>query len=75
MEEHDREVSWKSPTLKKGQYMMHDSSGVTMVVEHPDRTVDPYLASVMNKGVTVYTGLHPTLADARRTCEDVKRNL
>ena len=69
------EVSWKSPTLNKGKFMMRDSSGVTLTVEHVDRTIDPYLAGVWNHGKLVYSGLHASLADARSTCERKAKDL
>jgi hypothetical protein len=65
-----KEVSWKSPTLVKGQFMFKNLGGYTLQVEHLDRTIDPYLALVISPLSTViYSGLHPTLASARERCE------
>lgn len=65
-----QEVSWKSPRLNKGQHMVKEIDVGAMSVHHIDRTIDPYLAAVVFRGVVVYTGLHATLADARKTVEE-----
>ncbi|SER27848.1 hypothetical protein SAMN05216548_11474 [Faunimonas pinastri] len=49
--------------------MERGSDNVTLAVNHVDRTIDPYLASVIRNGIIIYTGLHPTLSSARRACE------
>lgn len=68
------EVDWRSSTLNKGCYMSHDVEEGNLTVSRLDRTIDPYLAGVVMNGVIVYTGLHATLADARKTCVE-KANL
>ena len=69
------EVSWKSPTLNKGQGMRREDGDIVLMVDHADRTIDPYLAGVIHKGVIVYTGLHASLSDARSTCERKAKEL
>lgn len=64
----DEEVSWKSPTLNKGQHMALEQGDYVLTVSHADRTIDPYLAGVWRGFTLVYTGLHSSLADARRHC-------
>ncbi len=62
--------NWKAPRLKKGDGIYKEMENGSMAVSHIDRTIDPYLAAVVFRGVTVYTGLHATLADARQTVEE-----
>jgi hypothetical protein len=63
------EVSWKSETLKKGRYMIDQRGDITLQIDHPGRIIDPYMVGVFYQGRLVYSGLHPTLSDARRECE------
>lgn len=68
------EQDWKATRLKKGDYMFLEASvefpTLSMSVLHMDRTIDPYLASVVQNGIVIYTGLHVTLADARNKCKE-----
>lgn len=70
MTEEIKAARWRSPTLNKGWHMSTTHSGRMCTVEHVDRVVDPYLAGCWEmKGDTtelIYTGLHPTLAEARQ---------
>ena len=67
---HDEPISWKSPTLNKGAFMVSERGEFTLTISHVDRTTDPYLAGVLKGTVIVYSGLHSTLSDARKTCEE-----
>ena len=62
-------MNWRTPRLSKGQSITETIVDCTMTIDHIDRTVDPYLAGVIYDDIIIYTGLHATLADARRTCE------
>lgn len=62
------EVSWKATHLNKGQSMSLELNGCQLSVAHVDRTLDPFLAGVIRNGIIIYSGLHPTLSDARQTC-------
>lgn len=55
--------------------MARHGTGYMLSVAHVDRRTDPYLAGVVVRGVFIYTGLHPTLSDARRTCEQKLKEL
>jgi hypothetical protein len=69
------QVSWKSPTLNKGQFMFKEVDGYVLQVEHVDRTIAPYLAMAISPGsVIIYSGLHPTLASARERCEQAAKD-
>lgn len=63
------EIPWKTPTLNKGQDINRIEGDFYLSVGHLDRTVDPYLALVMEGWTTKHTGLYPTLAAARQACE------
>ena len=66
------EKPWSSNSVKKGDHIaLEPSVGVQLSVEHMDRTIDPYLAWVIILNKVSYTGLHPTLADARRKCLEI----
>ena len=64
------EVTWSANRMSKGQFMTKETTHGSMTIEKVDRVIDPYLASVIVDGIVSYTGLHPTLSDARRTCEE-----
>lgn len=68
-------VSWKSRTLNKSQGMRLDEGDVSMVIDHVDRRIDPYLVTVIHRGVIVYTGLHSSLGDARAKCTQEMKEL
>jgi hypothetical protein len=68
-------VDWKSPTLKKGQGMTLNNGVAIMSVDHVDRTIDPYLAGVMQRDRYVFSGLYSTLAEARKACVEYCRSL
>lgn len=68
-----KEVSWKSPVLNKGDFMIHESGPFLLRVERVDRVIDPYLAAVLKNWVIEYSGLHSSLSDARKTCEEKAR--
>lgn len=66
-------ADWKTPTLKTGDYIfkLMPKDGY-MMVQHVDRTIDPYLARAENyeTGQT-HDALHATLASARQHCERI----
>lgn len=62
-------VAWNSRVLRKEHGMRRDVGDVSMVVDHVDRVIDPYLATVIHKGVIVHSGLYSTLSAARAACE------
>lgn len=61
---------WTTPTLKKGETVSREINGCVCTIEHVDRRGDPYLAGCWVGHRLVYTGLHQTLADARKTVAD-----
>lgn len=64
-------MKWNTHTLNKGQSITERSGDCTMSVDHVDRTIDPYLAGVVLDDTIIYTGLHATLSDARRKCQQM----
>ena len=63
-------LSWKTPRLNKDQSIQRSEGDLHLAVDRVDFARDPYLAGIIKSGVILYTGLHHTLADARRTCEE-----
>lgn len=67
------EVSWGAKTLRIGQTMTRTMNGKQVSIAKTDRRDDPYLAGVISSGKLNYTGLHSTLPDARKSCEEKSR--
>ena len=60
---------WNTATLNIGESISKVFEGGSMAVDHLDRTIDPYAATVVVGSKIIYTGLHGSLSDARKTCE------
>jgi hypothetical protein len=64
---------WNASHINIGEAVHQYLYGFDISVEHLDRRLDPFGATVIRDGVVLFTGLFPTLSAARQWCEQKVR--
>jgi hypothetical protein len=60
---------WTAPYLTIGDEVSNEVGGVEMMVARLDRSIDPYIAAVVEGGIIIRSGLFPSMSSARSFCE------